>query len=152
VEAAPESRCDCASTGFVVSVSTGAEGCALGGRFGVCLYESTEFGGCTIDGEQCPSLCEELDQLRQADAARTTTVSVRRAACLADDSCAYVLETETTCLHGPQLTEVDCAMSDEELLGLTPQGAADAGTAGADAGAEQPGPDQSGAEQSGADQ
>ncbi len=129
-EAPQESSCECSGSNVVVKVTTGATGCALAGRFGICLYDASEFAGCTSLGGECQALCAELDHLRQADAERTIDVSVRRAACLPSNQCAYLLETETTCLRGPELAEVDCSMSDEELLGLPQPAASDAGADG----------------------
>jgi hypothetical protein len=86
-----------------------------------------------MEGQQCQALCDDITARRQADA-EAVEASVRLAACLPDDSCGYVLEAGTQCLLGPSLVVVDCALPDEELLGLPPQPESDAGSAAVDGG------------------
>ncbi len=113
------SICACSGSSGIVTVATDTPiACVVQGRFG-CLYESSEFMGCEPAGEQCGLVCDEIFARQAADDARSVLVEVRMSACLDDGSCGYVLASEQECwVGGPSLSEVDCSLTDEEILGL----------------------------------
>lgn len=115
------SVCSCEGNGETVHLSTGngAE-CSVSGRFEACLFDSSEFMGCQPEGDECTAVCAQVFERLTEDAAREVDVSVRGASCASTDQCLFVLAADTQCLLGPDLTTVDCSLSDEELLAMEP--------------------------------
>ncbi|HEY1097956.1 MAG TPA: hypothetical protein VGF99_03470 [Myxococcota bacterium] len=83
--------CTCAVDGTDGSITVYDEvdlGCVYGGHAGHCLYQPSEFGGCTVgDTASCEAACELLETRIAADAQTAYVVDVVTDSCSPSGDC-----------------------------------------------------------------
>jgi hypothetical protein len=98
-------------------IALGGNGCALRGRSLACLWPAAELTACRPGSCDCAYACTRAIALADADDARVPATEIRLARCV-DHVCRYAFAIDDRCYAGtPEPRhEVDCALSDAELL------------------------------------
>ncbi len=114
--------CEChrSDTNGTVEVAPSGTGCVVTGRMGDCLYDSSEFSGCTVgDIASCESTCAELESRLRDDAGADLEYELRYAKC-GRVYCQSVVRIADECYTGLTMGTptgtYDCSLSDEEIL------------------------------------
>lgn len=118
----PSCECRRSDSGGTIQVGPSGMGCAVAGRMGDCLYDSSEFAGCTVDDpDSCDDVCSEVEARTREDAEAELDYELRYAAC-AEHYCDSVARLGEACYTGLTMgtpTGVfHCSLSDEEILAL----------------------------------
>jgi hypothetical protein len=113
--------CDCSLEGSgSLMIGPVGLGCYVYGRAGDCLFDDSDFSGCTLaESDKCQEVCEQLESKLDADAARTFETKVIYTTC-ERNSCHSVVEVDGRCFAdfsyeqgGPSY---DCSLGGEAIL------------------------------------
>ncbi len=100
-------------------VGPAGAGCYAIGRAGDCLWDDTQFAGCTLGtADSCAATCQELTRRQAADAARTFATEVLYAACT-ESRCHSVVNIDGQCFADRSYLTAkayDCALGREAIL------------------------------------
>jgi hypothetical protein len=110
--------CTCLSSNGWIYIGPDGAGCFARGRAGDCLWDDSEFKGCTRGDPTCPAKCEELGKRYAADAAKSFDVAVRFSTCR-ESSCRHVLRIGDACYTDRSIDSgrrFDCSLGDSEFL------------------------------------
>jgi hypothetical protein len=117
----PAPACSCSGGGsdgsVEVSLLVGAAECVAAGRFGECLFESSEYAGCSVEGSECSEACALLSTRQREEAASAPSVSVAASACGNDGQCRFVLQSDLGCVSGAGFVPTDCASASATVTG-----------------------------------
>lgn len=87
-----------------------------------CSYCASEFPGCSVDDPaSCDAVCAVMTERRDADYRKTFVAKARLSRCAPEGGrCQVVTQIDGRCYAGPpervEPPEVDCGLSDEELI------------------------------------
>jgi hypothetical protein len=109
--------CTCSGASGTETLTLDAATCIATGRFGECLFDSSEFVGCSVQGDECAQACSLLWSRTRDEAVSAPSVSVRVSTCAADGQCRFVLESDLGCVTGPALVPSDCTDAEAALTG-----------------------------------
>lgn len=109
--------CTCSGATATETLTLDAAACIATGRFGECLFESSEYSGCSVAGDECAQACSLLWSRTRDEAVSAPSVSVRVSTCAADGQCRFVLESDLGCVTGPGLVPSDCTDAEAALTG-----------------------------------
>ncbi|HKO89986.1 MAG TPA: hypothetical protein VJU61_02475, partial [Polyangiaceae bacterium] len=118
------SACECAlAGGGARTIGPVGLGCYLLGHGGECLWGDDEFGGCNInDPNSCDSVCAELEQRQEADAAKSYPAELVYAACGGESGtgdCQSVVSIDGTCYANRDYDRArgyDCSLGAVSIL------------------------------------
>jgi hypothetical protein len=113
-----DSACMCSNADESVGYGVGLDpsGCVVRGRTRQCLYEGSEFTGCSVDtADSCSTTCTQLSGLIEADHERDVSANVRTFRCV-QNSCKAVVQIDDRCFVNNDHVVHDCTASDEEIL------------------------------------
>lgn len=112
------SACMCSNADKSVGYAVGLDpsSCVVRGRTRECLYEGSDFTGCSVDtADSCSTTCAQLSALIEADHERDVSATVRTFRCV-QNNCKAVVQIDNRCFVNNDNVEHDCAASDDEIL------------------------------------
>lgn len=113
------SACECHGADGDRVVGPVGLGCFAFGRTGDCLFDDSEFSGCSVTSpESCDAVCSELYVRMSDDAAATHQTSVVRASCI-DEACQRVVNVDGQCFANRSYEvgrAYDCSQEPEQIL------------------------------------
>ncbi|MBN1606208.1 MAG: hypothetical protein JW940_06220 [Polyangiaceae bacterium] len=113
--------CDCSLEGSgSLMIGPVGLGCYVRGRAGDCLFDDSDFSGCTLaESDRCQDVCAELEVRLEADAARTFETEVVYTTC-EQYSCHSVVKVDGRCYADFSFEQgglsYDCSLGGKAIL------------------------------------